>query len=115
MDFYVVMGRPGMRVAERKQKKARIGHQHKVRPEDTVSWFKTRFDGIVARVGPPLMIPTVFRSRDLPCPHLSFLSVNVVPRLSRSVAPMVYCMHLTLAYHVRTSRRKTKERKRVVA
>ncbi|KAL7418027.1 ribosomal protein L5 domain-containing protein [Mrakia frigida] len=49
MDFYVVMGRPGMRVAERKQKKARVGHQHKVRPEDTVSWFKTRFDGIVAR------------------------------------------------------------------
>lgn len=49
MDFYVVMGRPGMRVAERKQKKARVGFQHKIRPEDTVAWFKTRFDGIVAR------------------------------------------------------------------
>ncbi|CED83331.1 60s ribosomal protein l11 [Phaffia rhodozyma] len=49
MDFYVVMGRPGMRVAERKQQKARIGAQHKVKPEDVISWFKSRFDGIVAR------------------------------------------------------------------
>ena len=47
MDFYVVMGRPGTRVARRKQKKARIGFQHRVKKEDTMSWFKTRFDGII--------------------------------------------------------------------
>ena len=97
MDFYVVMGRPGMRVAERKQKKARVGHQHKVRPEDTVSWFKTRFDGIVARVSTSSYILV-----SLPLPSgltsLSSLAVNVVPRLSRSVVPRSYCMHLTLAY-----------------
>jgi len=47
MDFYVVMGRPGARVARRKQKKARIGFSHRVKKEDTMSWFKTRFDGII--------------------------------------------------------------------
>jgi large subunit ribosomal protein L11e len=31
MDFYVVMGRPGTRVARRKQKKARIGFGHRVK------------------------------------------------------------------------------------
>ena len=47
MDFYVVMGRPGQRVARRKQKKARVGFTHKVKKEDTMSWFKQRFDGIL--------------------------------------------------------------------
>jgi large subunit ribosomal protein L11e len=47
MDFFVVMGRPGGRVAKRKAKKARIGFQHKVKKEDTMSWFKQRFDGII--------------------------------------------------------------------
>lgn len=47
MDFYVVMGRPGGRVAKRKAKKARIGFQHRVKKEDTMSWFKQRFDGII--------------------------------------------------------------------
>lgn len=47
MDFYVVMGRPGARVARRKQKKARIGFQHRVKKEDTMAWFKQRFDGII--------------------------------------------------------------------
>ncbi|KAJ9107673.1 hypothetical protein QFC21_001133 [Naganishia friedmannii] len=49
MDFYVVMGRPGMRVARRKYKHGRIGFQHKVKKDETVSWFKQRFDGIVGR------------------------------------------------------------------
>lgn len=47
MDFYVVMGRPGGRVAKRRAKKARIGFQHKVKKEDTMAWFKQRFDGII--------------------------------------------------------------------
>ncbi|KAI0355745.1 hypothetical protein OH77DRAFT_1520824 [Trametes cingulata] len=47
MDFYVVMGRPGARVARRKQKKARIGFQHRIKKEDTMAWFKQRFDGII--------------------------------------------------------------------
>ncbi|KAF8519684.1 ribosomal protein L5 domain-containing protein [Gautieria morchelliformis] len=47
MDFYVVMGRPGARVARRKAKKARVGFQHKVKKDDTMVWFKQRFDGII--------------------------------------------------------------------
>jgi len=47
MDFYVVMGRPGARIARRKQRKARIGFGHRVRKEDTQAWFKQRFDGIL--------------------------------------------------------------------
>jgi len=47
MDFYVVMGRPGARIARRKSKKARVGFQHRVKKEDTVAWFKQRFDGII--------------------------------------------------------------------
>ena len=47
MDFYIVMGRPGARVARRKAKKARIGFQHRVKKEDTMAWFKQRFDGII--------------------------------------------------------------------
>lgn len=47
MDFYVVMGRPGARVARRKERRARIGFQHRVRRDDTMAWFKQRFDGII--------------------------------------------------------------------
>lgn len=47
MDFYVVMGRPGARVARRKQKKARIGFPHRIKKDDTMAWFKQRFDGII--------------------------------------------------------------------
>lgn len=47
MDFYVVMGRKGNRVARRKQKQSRVGCPHRVNKEETISWFKKRFDGIV--------------------------------------------------------------------
>jgi len=47
MDFYVVMGRPGARVAKRKQRKAVIGFSHRIKKEDTMAWFKQRFDGII--------------------------------------------------------------------
>ena len=47
MDFYVVMGRPGGRVAKRKQRHARIGFSHRIKKEDTMAWFKQRFDGII--------------------------------------------------------------------
>jgi large subunit ribosomal protein L11e len=47
MDFYIVMGRPGNRVAKRKIKKARIGHKHRVTKEDTMAWYKSRFEGII--------------------------------------------------------------------
>ncbi|KAJ3409889.1 60S ribosomal protein L11 [Chytridiales sp. JEL 0842] len=47
MDFYVVLGRPGYRVARKKAKHGRIGRPHKITKDETVAWFKKRFDGIV--------------------------------------------------------------------
>jgi len=49
MDFYVVMGRPGARVARRKVKRSRVGFPHRVTKEDTMAWFKQRFDGILSK------------------------------------------------------------------
>lgn len=42
MDFYVVLNRPGYRVAKRKAKCAKIGYQHKVTKTDAVKWFQVR-------------------------------------------------------------------------
>ncbi|WBW70995.1 60S ribosomal protein L11 [Schizosaccharomyces osmophilus] len=47
MDFYVVMDRPGMRVTRRKAQRSRIGFPHKITPEDTVNWFKQKYDALV--------------------------------------------------------------------
>ncbi len=47
MDFFVCMTRPGARVARRKQKKARVGFQHRVKKEETAAWYRQRFDGII--------------------------------------------------------------------
>ncbi|GAA5892620.1 hypothetical protein JCM6882_005661 [Rhodosporidiobolus microsporus] len=44
MDFYVVMDRPGGRVARRKHCTSRVGFSHRVKREETMNWFKQRFD-----------------------------------------------------------------------
>merc|ERR1711890_176661 len=47
MGFYTVMGRPGGRVARRKHCTSRVGFSHRVKREETMAWFKQRFDGIL--------------------------------------------------------------------
>ncbi|GMM33754.1 ribosomal 60S subunit protein L11B [Saccharomycopsis crataegensis] len=47
MDFYVVVGRPGGRVALRKRCKGKIGLSHKTNKEDTIKWFKEKYDADV--------------------------------------------------------------------
>jgi large subunit ribosomal protein L11e len=47
MDFYAVMSRPGTRVAKRKIKRTRVGIRHQVTKDDTMAWFKSRFEGII--------------------------------------------------------------------
>ncbi|KAJ1557441.1 60S ribosomal protein L11, partial [Nowakowskiella sp. JEL0078] len=42
MDFYVVLGRPGFRIARKKHKFGRIGAPHKVTKDETVAWYKKR-------------------------------------------------------------------------
>lgn len=48
MDFYVVMGRKGWRVAKRKKCRKRIGAQHKVTRGETMAWFQTKFEGLLS-------------------------------------------------------------------
>ncbi|KCZ73820.1 60S ribosomal protein, partial [Anncaliia algerae PRA109] len=47
MDFYVVLDRPGTRVAKRKIKKAKVGKQHRVTKEEAMKWFTEKFDGVI--------------------------------------------------------------------
>ncbi|GAM29212.1 hypothetical protein SAMD00019534_123880 [Acytostelium subglobosum LB1] len=47
MDFFVVLGRPGFRVARRKRTCARVGFQHRITKIDTVNWYKQTYEGIV--------------------------------------------------------------------
>ena len=42
MDFYVVMGRRGYRVADRKRRKSRIGFGHRVTKDETMKWFQQK-------------------------------------------------------------------------
>jgi len=47
MDFYVVMGRPGNRIARRKHRQSVVGNHHKTTKEDTIQWFKQKYDADV--------------------------------------------------------------------
>merc|ERR1711910_208027 len=47
MDFYVVLGRPGMNVRHRRRKKSRIGTPHMLNKDDAMKWFQTKYDGII--------------------------------------------------------------------
>lgn len=47
MDFFVVLGRPGNRVGRRRHATGRVGTHHRVTKDDAISWFKTKYDGIV--------------------------------------------------------------------
>merc|ERR1719267_393529 len=47
MDFYIHLSRPGMRVKNRKLKRGRVGFQHKLKQDDGIKWFQTKYDGII--------------------------------------------------------------------
>lgn len=47
MDFYVVIGRAGNRIARRKRARGVVGNSHQTTKEDTIQWFKTRYDADV--------------------------------------------------------------------
>jgi large subunit ribosomal protein L11e len=47
MDFFVVLTRPGYRVARRKICPAKIGIQHRVTRDDAIAWFQQKYEGIV--------------------------------------------------------------------
>jgi len=47
MDFYIVLSRPGFRVAKRKKCRARIGVNHLISKEAAKKWFIQKFNGNV--------------------------------------------------------------------
>ncbi|KAI7833731.1 ribosomal protein L5 domain-containing protein [Kickxella alabastrina] len=48
MDFYIVMGRPGFRVARRKHCRGRVGASHRINKQETMEWYKKKFDGLIS-------------------------------------------------------------------
>jgi large subunit ribosomal protein L11e len=86
MDFYVVMGRPGNRVAKRKIKRARIGTKHRVVKEDTMAWFKSRFEGIIL-----VCISTFFLWTPLIPPRTPFFLAEMSMSSSRLVVLHTLC------------------------
>ena len=80
MDFYVVMGRPGIRVLRRKERRSRVGAPHRVNKGDTMSWFKQRFDGII-------LVSQ--------CPFICTLNVDVSLRNQHSVSSSCTFMYAT--------------------
>jgi len=47
MDFYACMTRPGARVAKRRRCRTRVGASHRINQQESIRWFKQRFEGIV--------------------------------------------------------------------
>jgi len=45
MDFYIVLSRPGFRVAKRKRCRAKIGVNHRISKDAAQKWFITKFGG----------------------------------------------------------------------
>ncbi|KAL4218195.1 60S ribosomal protein L11 [Mactra antiquata] len=47
MDFYIVLGRPGFNISQRRKKTSKIGPKHKVSKEQSMKWFQQKYDGII--------------------------------------------------------------------
>jgi len=47
MDFYVVLGRPGLRVSRRRRAQNTIGAKHRVTKDECMKWFEEKFEGII--------------------------------------------------------------------
>merc|ERR1712078_620919 len=47
MDFYIHLGRPGRRVMYKKMKRGRVGFSHRLKQDDGIKWFQTKYDGII--------------------------------------------------------------------
>jgi large subunit ribosomal protein L11e len=47
MDFYVVLKRPGSRVGLRRRCKSRIGAKHRISKEESMEWFRRKYDGAI--------------------------------------------------------------------
>lgn len=42
MDFFVVLGRRGFRVADRKRRQSRVGAKHRITKDEAMKWFQQK-------------------------------------------------------------------------
>jgi len=49
MDFFIVLARPGVRVARRKHHRSKIGPKQRVSRDDAQKWFVTKFGGHIRK------------------------------------------------------------------
>lgn len=49
LDFYVVLGRPGYNINQRRTRKSTVGIQHRVTQEESMKWFVSKYDGILLK------------------------------------------------------------------
>ncbi|CAG5124714.1 unnamed protein product [Candidula unifasciata] len=47
MDFYVVLGRPGFNISQRRRRQSSIGAKHRISKEESIKWFQQKYDGII--------------------------------------------------------------------
>ncbi|XP_012863079.2 60S ribosomal protein L11-like [Echinops telfairi] len=47
LDFYVVLGRPGVSIADKKRRTGCIGSEHRVGKEEAMRWFLPKYDGVI--------------------------------------------------------------------
>ncbi|CAO2600622.1 60S ribosomal protein L11 [Lemmus lemmus] len=47
LDFCVVLGRPGFRIADKKHRTGCIGAKHRISKEEAMRWFQKKYDGII--------------------------------------------------------------------
>jgi len=47
MNFFVVLGRAGFSIGERKLRKSRIGKNHLTSKDEAIKWFQTKYSGII--------------------------------------------------------------------
>ncbi|KAL1774410.1 60S ribosomal protein L11 [Sigmodon hispidus] len=47
LDFYVVLGRPGFSITDKKHRTGCIGAQHRISKEEAMRWFQQKYNGII--------------------------------------------------------------------
>jgi len=47
MDFYIVLGRCGYNISQRRRCRSSVGAKHRVTKDEAVKWFQQKYDGII--------------------------------------------------------------------
>jgi ribosomal protein L11 len=47
LDFFVVLGRAGYNIRDRRKQKSKLGGHHQVTKDEAVKWFQQKYDGVI--------------------------------------------------------------------